>query len=209
MKTQPQTKFLAYAGTLPVGVGIEAYTAAARVNSASQAGKQGGETMTQLLHSFSASVRGGFDSHQMYAYLLAAIDKISHHKITLAVLLLVCNAALTFACHAFRRIFLMQALEGARQKDDNIKDEIWHELAQVQYLCWEQESAAALQKQQLLQGRMHHLLQQQRDHELAAQVASIADWLQIWTYLLFSFRNSQERLLHDVKHVKIWCHGSF
>ena len=103
----------------------------------------------------------------------------------------------------------MQALEGARQKDDNIKDEIWHELAQVQYLCWEQESAAALQKQQLLQGRMHHLLQQQRDHELAAQVASIADWLQIWTYLLFSFRNSQERLLHDLKHVKIWCHGSF
>jgi len=56
---------------------------------------------------------------------------------------------------------------------------------------------------------MHHLLQQQRDHELAAQVASIADWLQIWTYLLFSFRNSQESLLHDVKHVKIWCHGSF
>ncbi|DBA83374.1 TPA: hypothetical protein ACH3X2_006521 [Trebouxia sp. C0005] len=63
----------------------------------------------------------------------------------------------------------VRALEGARQKDDNIKDEIWHELAQVQYLCWEQESAAALQKQQLLQGRMHRLLQQQHDHELAAQ----------------------------------------
>lgn len=70
---------------------------------------------------------------------------------------------------------LKQALEGARQKDDNIKDEIWHELAQVQYLCWEQESAAALQKQQLLQGRMHHLLQQQRDHELAAQEVSDLD----------------------------------
>lgn len=54
---QPQTEFLAYAGTLPVGVGIEAYTAAARVNSASQAGEQGGETMTQLLHAFSASER--------------------------------------------------------------------------------------------------------------------------------------------------------
>lgn len=64
---------------------------------------------------------------------------------------------------------LKQALEGARQKDDNIKDEIWHELAQVQYLCWEQESAAAFQKQQLLQGRMHNLLQQQHNQELAAQ----------------------------------------
>ncbi len=178
---QPQTKSLACAGTLPFGIGIEAYTAAARVNSASQAGEQGGETMPQLLHSFSAVVRGSFDSHQMYAYLLATIVSATDHKSTLTVSLnlLVCNAALSFAYHAFQPIFLMQALEGARQKGDNIKDEIWHELAQVQYLCWEQESAAALQKQQLLQGRMHRLLQQQHDHELAAEVPLLADWLHV------------------------------
>ena len=103
----------------------------------------------------------------------------------------------------------MQALEGARQKDDNIKDEIWHELAQVQYLCWKQESAAAIQKQQLLQGHVHNLLQQQHTQELAAQVPLIADWLHVWTYTLYSFRNSQESLLHDAKHFEIWCHKSF
>lgn len=64
----------------------------------------------------------------------------------------------------------VQALEGARQKNDNIKDEIWHELAQVQYLCWQRDSAAALERQQLLQNRMQHLLQQQHSQELAKQV---------------------------------------
>ncbi len=49
---QPHTKILACAGTLPFGIGIEAYTAAASVNSASQAGEHDGETMLQLLHSF-------------------------------------------------------------------------------------------------------------------------------------------------------------
>jgi len=42
---------------------------------------------------------------------------------------------------------------------------------------------------------MQRLLQQQHNHELAAQVASIA--------------TSQQSLPHDAKHVKIWCHESF
>ena len=82
---QPQTKSLASAGTLPFGTGIEAYTAAARVNSASQAGEHGGETMPQLLPSFSTVVRGSFDSHQVYAYLLATIDSATDHRSTLIV----------------------------------------------------------------------------------------------------------------------------
>ena len=65
---QPQTKILACAATLPFGIGIEAYTAAASVNSASQAGEHDGETMLQC---FIHSVRRRIDSHQMYAYLLA------------------------------------------------------------------------------------------------------------------------------------------
>ena len=68
---------------------------------------------------------------------------------------------------------VLQALDGARQKNDSIKDEIWHELAQVQYLCWQQESEAALEKQQLLQSHMQHLLQQHHSRELATQVLTV------------------------------------
>ena len=66
----------------------------------------------------------------------------------------------------------MQALDGARQQNDNIKDEIWHELAQVQYLCWQHESDLALQKQELLHIRMQRLLQQQHQQELTQQVSA-------------------------------------
>ena len=52
---QPQTKSLASAGTLPYGTGIEAYTAAARVDSASQAGEHGGETTPQRHNCFTLS----------------------------------------------------------------------------------------------------------------------------------------------------------
>lgn len=69
---------------------------------------------------------------------------------------------------------LQQALDLARQQNDNIKDEIWHELAQVQYLCWKQESAEALDKQQLLQGRIQHMLQEQHAQELKMQGGSVS-----------------------------------
>ena len=75
-------------------------------------------------------------------------------------------------CIECPEVFELQALEGARQKNDSIKDEIWHELAQVQYLCWQQESAAALDRQERLQIRMQQMLQHQHSHELATQVLS-------------------------------------
>ena len=63
-----------------------------------------------------------------------------------------------------------QALDLARESNDNIKDEIWHELAQVQYVRWQQESAEQLQSQQQLQERMQQVLQLQHCREAAAQV---------------------------------------
>jgi len=64
-----------------------------------------------------------------------------------------------------------QALDLARECNDNIKDEIWHELAQVQYMHWEQETATRLQAQQQLQERMQQLLQLQHHQQAAAQGA--------------------------------------
>ena len=61
----------------------------------------------------------------------------------------------------------MQALELARQKNDSIKDEIWHELAQVQFKRWEQDSAAQLEQQDALEHRIHQALQRQHQQELA------------------------------------------
>ena len=63
-----------------------------------------------------------------------------------------------------------QALDLAREGNDNIKDEIWHELAQVQYMRWQQESAEQLLSQQQLQERMQQVLQLQHCQEAAAQV---------------------------------------
>ena len=67
-------------------------------------------------------------------------------------------------------ILAAQALDLAREGNDNIKDEIWHELAQVQYVRWQHESAQQLQSQQQLQERMQQVLQLQHRQEAAAQV---------------------------------------
>ena len=70
---------------------------------------------------------------------------------------------------ARRHVSVVQALELARQGKDCIKDEIWHELAQVQYMHWQHDSAAQLRAQRALQDRMHCLLQQQHEDLRAAQ----------------------------------------
>ena len=70
----------------------------------------------------------------------------------------------------FSMILGTQALDLAREGNDNIKDEIWHELAQVQYVRWQQESAEQLQSQDQLQERIQQVLQLQHCQEAAAQV---------------------------------------
>lgn len=65
---------------------------------------------------------------------------------------------------------MLQALDLAQEGDDSVKDEIWHELAQVQYIRWKKGSAEELQSQQLLQERMQQVLQVQHRHEATAQV---------------------------------------
>lgn len=66
--------------------------------------------------------------------------------------------------------FLSQALDLARESNDNIKDEIWHELAQVEFMHWEDRSAQQLHAQQQLQQRMQQVLQLQYHQEATAQV---------------------------------------
>lgn len=95
---------------------------------------------------------------------------------------------------------VLQALELARQTNDNIKDEIWHELAQVQHKYWQHDSAAQLAKLQKLQGRMQHVLQEQ--HLREQQVCTLclltsgntfsSGWVNIPS------RSSRERLLREV-----------
>ncbi|KAL3160114.1 hypothetical protein ABBQ32_010891 [Trebouxia sp. C0010 RCD-2024] len=60
---------------------------------------------------------------------------------------------------------LRQALDLARESNDNIKDEIWHELAQVEFMHWEDRSAQQLHAQQQLQQRMQQVLQLQYHQE--------------------------------------------
>ena len=36
---------------------------------------------------------------------------------------------------------LLQAIEAARELNDSIKDDIWHELARAKYALWQQQSA--------------------------------------------------------------------
>lgn len=68
---------------------------------------------------------------------------------------------------------LSQALDLARESNDNIKDEIWHELAQVEFMHWEDRSAQQLHAQQQLQQRMQQVLQLQYHQEATgAQVCT-------------------------------------
>lgn len=60
---------------------------------------------------------------------------------------------------------MLQALESARENNDSIKDEIWHELAQVQYGRWQHDSEAQLLKEEQLQQRMQYVLDEQHRRE--------------------------------------------
>lgn len=79
-------------------------------------------------------------------------------------------AATNHIAQLLQHSFLSQASDLARECNDSIKDEIWHELAQVQYMHWEHETAVQLQSQQQLQERMQQLLQLQYHQEATAQV---------------------------------------
>lgn len=61
--------------------------------------------------------------------------------------------------------FTLQALELARENNDSIKDEIWHELAQVQFGRWQHDSAARLMTEEHLQQRMQRVLDEQHRRE--------------------------------------------
>lgn len=65
---------------------------------------------------------------------------------------------------------LTKALESARESEDQIKDEIWRELARVKYSQWEQQSAERKDEQAYLRERLGSLLMAKHQEELKGAV---------------------------------------
>ncbi|KAG2427142.1 hypothetical protein HXX76_012652 [Chlamydomonas incerta] len=75
--------------------------------------------------------------------------------------------------HERSKHHLKKALEAAREANDNIKDEIWRELAAANYSNWQMETAARKATNVALRRQLLELLGKQQDEPLPAEWESL------------------------------------
>ncbi|GMH34363.1 hypothetical protein BSKO_02197 [Bryopsis sp. KO-2023] len=94
---------------------------------------------------------------------------------------------------------LTKALESARESEDQIKDEIWRELARVKYNQWEQQSAERKAEQMWLRERFSDLVMAKHKEELedpVDYVNTVAKHKEEWAAIdrLFDLASAKDRL---------------